>query len=1117
MALAFVLIAAGVTLYVAIGHRPRRSSAIIGDLPTTDLGTPPDPNEGGFGASTDGRLQFADKKDPARLQAELAYATLDPLGGGYYKLGRPKAWIYFRDGRVLYLQADAGRFRMPGRAQRPESGDLTGGVLWRMFNPHTTPDGKKDLTRPIDIEKDTPLLIGYTPSASFDATLLEISSDDPVSISWATGTFEADGLLVRLNELRERIEVLKTGKGQIHASAQSELGPKQKPAPPALAADAPTKPPASTPAEQPASKPTTTLAKSDAESAPPSAFVGPPKPPKEALYRCLVTENVTLSQRGRSLTSDTLEIFARTLDNRLPANAIAPLAFAGQLATPADSKPQPSPASAGEAPKAPAAPHKPEPASEPSAIPAPKPVIASSTPEPKPMYAHTPDDIVLAWSGPMVITPAQADPLPKLLAGGNDIGVRFSTERPGGLSYMTLSDPATKAVAVCSTIEYGATTRDLSVLSGAGQDSVSVFAPEIGRAVVPGFSINLGTGIAHVPGGGVLGALRGLPAGLTPAATPAAASGADASKELPSDLARQITWSDQADFQLAKVGGKLSTGLEMASFAGQVVARDRSSSIAGDAIRAEFAPPAAAAAGAKDAPSASSLLRRLNVRGNVIAVAGEKVPDPRALPALDPHLSAEELDVSFAPVPGSSEVEPTFVQGRGKVVAANRDAAIRAGKIEARLGKRPGGESGVLDMVATDKAEFERADGVFATADVIRADAVKNFADLTGKDVRIGRGASQILCTRARLDGQAETLVVNGAGQFEHRQLDSSSQGTFPAVIAAGWDKGMVYDNTRGTIDCDGRATFSSTSIVSVQKAAAEQIRIMITPGSGADKLTQQDGAVVSDRRVLRAEAIGTGAMLAGAADKPASGSNAKLESYRFASPAQPGVQGPREQVLYIEGPRIVYDAGSGGTPSPPPGSSATTTGTFSVPASGFAVIRDERTAPPGTENSPAPPKSASTPTFVLGANSGATRGTSRLAWGGSMNYDLASGRLVMQKDVELAHLPPGANKAARLVASTISAMFGTSASQGSQLLRAEAAGAVYAETGPAGDQQKMFADHFIYDGTSGKAEAWADDKNRVTFYQDKRPTPVVAKRLLWDLISDRVEITEAAPIIAPR
>ena len=71
----------------------------------------------------------------------------------------------------------------------------------------------------------------------------------------------------------------------------------------------------------------------------------------------------------------------------------------------------------------------------------------------------------------------------------------------------------------------------------------------------------------------------------------------------------------------------------------------------------------------------------------------------------------------------------------------------------------------------------------------------------------------------------------------------------------------------------------------------------------------------------------------------------------------------------------------------------------------------------------------------------------------------------------------------------------------------------MYAESGPS----KVLADRFDYDAQTGIAEARAENGNRVTLYDDRKPTPLIAKRLMWDLARDRVEIAEPAPIAAPR
>lgn len=1094
MALALVLIAAGTTLYVAIGHRSSSNSAAI-DGNLIDIGKAPETGDEELGPSQNARLTFMDKKDATRIFAELAYETLDPVGRGQYKLAQPRAWLYFRDGRILHIQAATGKVRMPPRAQQPESGEFTGGVTVRLFAPGTAPPGK-----PIDPEKDTPTLMAFTPSLTFDTNVLELQTDHPITVSTPAMQFDGQGLIVRGNEVRERIEVLKTSGRTFRFNPAA---PVRKPGP---VAATPPPPPTTAPA------PTT-------PTAPAPTVVAQAPTPRETLYRVLISDDVTLTQTTRTLAADTLELFARVLDNKLPDDALAPLAFAitRKEADPNFIGPLPESAPKAVAAKSasdvkPAPDLAPKPAATDSAAPAPAhAIVAATTPDaaltpPTLFVSAGNEDIVLNWSGPLVMTPVPLDPVPALLKDKNHLAARFSAEKPGGRSYVTLSDTATKAAAVCAAIEYAATSRDLSILNGPGVDNVSVYAPDLGRAVFPAAKANLGTGLAQVRGGGLLASFK---ASSEPAAAVASTSPAqpvsDESRVGPLDAAllRQITWNDQADFALRTINGKVAGALSSASFTGGVLARDRGSTIGGEYLRAEFA----------EAVTPAASLRRLHLSGNVVGVAGASAPDPaRPQPAFDPFLRADELDVSFQPNASGTEADPTFAIAKGKARAASKEAEVRAGKLEARLGKDSSGNVGVLEVIATDTPQFERADGVFASADVIRADMTKRTADMTANpkgEVIVGRQNSRILCTRIRMDELAGTSIVTGPGRFEHVQFDGPVDPATAALsvpiddahstkVVATWAKGMIFNNTLGTIDCDGDATFSATAPLSIQKATADQIRINITPGSSsvAPRSNSSDSAMAltsagsgdllaGDRRVQRAEAIGT------AANDP-DGKNAKLESYRYAPPTSPGGQRIREQVFYIEGPKVVYDD---------------VAGTFTVPGGGLAIMRDERIA--GAQE-----QANSVTPFT-----GSARGTARLSWAGSMLHNLRTGAMSATKDVELAHVPPGAAKPTRVVATALTAQFGTGSGQGqgSDLLSAEAHGAVYAETGPKDQQQKLFADHFRYGATDGIAEAWAEDGNRVTLYDDRRPTPVVARRLKWNLINERVEITEPAPVIAPR
>jgi hypothetical protein len=188
--------------------------------------------------------------------------------------------------------------------------------------------------------------------------------------------------------------------------------------------------------------------------------------------------------------------------------------------------------------------------------------------------------------------------------------------------------------------------------------------------------------------------------------------------------------------------------------------------------------------------------------------------------------------------------------------------------------------------------------------------------------------------------------------------------------------------------------------------------------------------------------------------------------------------------------------------------------GTITVPAAGRAIVRDQRAS--AAAKSPTPtntPESASTSMPTT------SRGTTRFVWGESMEFTRSTGILTMRKDVELTHLPLGATQVLHLVAMQLDATFNIHNKAGepdkpesADLVKAEAIGAVYAESGT----QKLLADRFIYNALTSTAEAFATDGNRVTLYDDKKG-PVVARKLFWDLKNDRIEVTEPAPITTIR
>lgn len=1088
IALAFALIAVGVVIYIAVGYRSAsRTAAIPQDV--IDIGKAP-VAEGSAGDVTQiqqtgaARLQFVDKNDPNRLAAELVCEKLDPMGQGYYTLTTPKAWIYFKDGRALHVRADNARVKMPSQQQQPESGEFHGTVVLRLFAARER-GGDGTPLKPIDPDLDIPEVLAVTDSLAFDTVLLEIDTRDPVTISARNLLYEGDGLLVRVNQVRERIELLRTtGKLVKFNPLLKDEKPRRAGAVPVAAGGSGAGGAAGADAKSGSGPgPSEPLV----PAVPVAAVV--PASPKENLYRALLSDQVTVNQLGRSLSADTLELFARLIDGRLPDDAF------GRVLT--EAGPSVPGKAGGDVPSSGTDAAAPAVASGAATL-VPRPIAGSI----EPLFVSAGEkDVVMRWTGTLVMTPiADAQP-PAELSKGNHFAARFSSAKAGGVEMVTLKDEQMGATGTCASIEYAATTRTMAMLAGSGVESVTLDMPETGRLVAPSIRMDLGSGVAHVAGGGQLAALK------TPKSFVGPLPENDLGTPMSAQVVRQITWNEQADFEFAQHEGRLRGALSSARFTGSVLARDASSSLSGDYLAADFI-----AQGRQQ-----TALRRIKVEGNVLGVAGSRRVDPdRALPALDPYLTAQTLDVTFTPSKtDTDQTEPTHalaIGAEGRSVRAQaRDASLTARSVETFISKSKTGDTIVTEIVATGNAFFERTDGVSARADILRARPEDRTADLRsgpdGTPVVLARAGSTVVGSHVTLDDATGTLVCKGEGSFDHQPppMSSANAGDQRRLLVT-WKDGMRFNNAEGRIDCEGSAVVTSATRLSTQVAKAQKLRVNITPASQAGSVGGGGGSTsegaFDDRRLLRAEAIGAGV------EPPAGGALAtagpivpatvEVRSYAF-SPEAPGDEAKRtlEQLMFIEGPRIIADEQAG---------------TMSVPGSGRAIIRDQRQAASGA--------GAMVASAAPLGGGGGTRGTSRFIWGESMEFTRSTGVVRMKKDVEVTHLGLGANQAIRLVALNVDAFFnvqgqgtgGTGAMQSADLVRAEATGAVYAESG----SQKLLGDRLVYEAGTGMAEATASPGNRVTLYADKQQ-PVTARKLLWNLKTDRIEVSEPAPTSGAR
>lgn len=1103
IALAMALIGLGVVLLVALGNSSGGAPAVS---PRDSQAQGPSDDEAvditAVGGTTDARIQIEDKKRPGRIQAELLFSRLDPIGQGVYDVRQPRAWIFQPDGRTIYVRADEGTIKLPSRSDAPESGEFRGEGLVLMFPAREPGD-----SRPIDVEQDTPSLVARFTAASFDTVLLEATSKDRIEIQTPESSASFVGLFVRANQVEERIEVARLGPGTFRYRTERD-----KPA------AAPAEPDTDTPAPEPRRP-------RPPRSAQPLEPTAPEEPARQTLYRTVFTGGVTLNQASREMVSDTLRIWTRLIDNKLPEGALGEVerSATASAATPAH------------APTASASATPPMPLR--AAIPALAMAQSSPATAPRALFTERQADVILTWQGEVNLAPLANDPAPPQLSDGNHVFASFTAEAAGGESRVTMLDAATGAIGACGQLDYAATTRELALL-GADKpglmDRIDLTVPAAGRVVGPRLTLNLASGIGQVPGAGVLLSWQSSQTTVMPEADPDA--------PIPAWAERRISWSDQADFEFFTRDGQAEDVLKAAAFTGDVLALDQSSMLAGDFLRAEFQRVESAPDAAEPAkkPRARSIPSRLRIEGRALAVGGpspRRMDADRPLPPFDPYIAGDEIDVLFAPVTLAAgdatrtESVPTAARASGNVFVADRTSSLAAASLVAELiqkrrdGQTSGsGDTTVGDVLAEGRVRITREGGVWAEADKLVASADERWAHLTGESVALGRADESVIRGPvAHLEESIGLLHIFGPGSFEHLQPSDAAMTADPrlAAIAAAesppipaglsrlrttWTDEMSFTNLTGRIECRGGVEATVRSAVEGQTALCEHLLMHITPaalpddfigpppeqvalaadaaaGSGNAGPSLGAGMIadLGDRQLLRAEMIG-------GAGEPKAPASVKSWKYGVREAASPDGVPERvfDQVFYIESSRLIGDERRG---------------VITAPDRGRALMFDA-----GRGGSASDSAASGRGPEVQAA------GDTRLTWAERMTFDRGSGQVRLLQEVEVEHLPLGESEKLVLRCPDLLANFDMGRGAGGRLLSATAEGGALASSGP----RQLTADRFTYDATIDTLTALSVSDTPVMVTDTRLAAPTLARKIRWDRRTDRIEVLEPMPISVP-
>jgi len=436
------------------------------------------------------------------------------------------------------------------------------------------------------------------------------------------------------------------------------------------------------------------------------------------------------------------------------------------------------------------------------------------------------------------------------------------------------------------------------------------------------------------------------------------------------------------------------------------------------------------------------------------------------------------------------------------VVAAQDDATLRCGFLEAALARNEAGELGATIVRTRDEVGFTGADGVGARSPSLTADVPAQTATLEGPGSAVWREPSLISGANIGLDGARRRLEVVGAGTFAHAQ-GAGAVADAAKRLEASWSQGMTFDDAAGRVECTGDVVATSQPdelTIEVARAGRAVIDLDVPSGATGPSAAAPPGPEPVRQRALAAgdaprppdlpERTVRRVELFGSAGAEPSSDLARVESRRYALDV--GVEGGRrlERFVRLTGGRIVADEQAG---------------TLTVPGPGRAATYDGRTEPASD-----------------GADEPEARGSSLFTWTGSMVYDRNAGLLELARGVRLVHKPLEEGPVTTLEADNVRAWLtggplgpGSEAAVGgaTRLGRAVARNSVYVTSGP----KQLVADLLTYDAATHTIEAVAEEGNVVRLFDETAGPPVTARRLIWDLRTDRVDVREMAPVVAPR
>lgn len=538
------------------------------------------------------------------------------------------------------------------------------------------------------------------------------------------------------------------------------------------------------------------------------------------------------------------------------------------------------------------------------------------------------------------------------------------------------------------------------------------------------------------------------------------------------DKVSKLDARERTTLRFAARDGRVTGELREVICEGSVVASDADSTLKSDFLHAYF----------DIGESGGSKLRRLIARDTVSLSDGQGNGG-----------TCDALDVAFAP--NTDEPQPTSFDAQGRASFRDRTAKVDAEHLYATLRTPEGGGLEVAKAWGDGAVRFRRyTDQIEIRGEQLFADLDAELLEVQhdGALAHVARGPTVIKGESVTLRGLERTAIVTGPGMFDH----SAGKGDTASRVTAEWTQGMAFDDAAGLLEAAGevrainrpdpwtRETIAAAELrVELEPAVAETASATAGDGSeeGLDALGGQDRPI---RTVYAASAahLGLGEELA------------TVESARFVDPLPDPSDAsesepPLERAFRLSGIEIVSD---------------NTAGTLDVPGRGRLFVADLRV--PADETPDAP------------ADDGDQRGAALFDWAGSLHADRALGQAEMLDTVQMSHTNTRDGSRAILESMRLRINFAPGEGDDPEdlfggLRSAIATENVYLRT----ETQELTADVVEYDPDAGIARALAEGFGTVRILDRQTGSPMTASALIWDLLSDRVDVVDPSTVVIPR